>query len=198
MGGSTAPPRRRLKSSAPGPLARAAAAVGGYPGGMGLLDRFRDRGHAVDEPRVSTLPDPGDASPDDLPLKPEARRLGQEEQDRVAACLAALEADGVDVDDLGSISSGYDRALDHWVSSGGTDHDAIVERYAVGIGEHLARRTDLSWQVVTDVFGTDLGLASGDFVVVPGNLVAVRWMRREAGWIPGVVGHLVRLRARRP
>ncbi|GAA5159228.1 hypothetical protein [Ornithinimicrobium tianjinense] len=165
---------------------------------MGLLDRFRDRGHAADEPRVRTLPNPGGTAVGDLPLKPEARRLGQEERDRIAAGLAALEADGVDVDDLASISAGFDRALTGWVSSGGTDHDAIVERYSIGIGEHLARRTDLSWQVVTDVFGTDLGLASGDFVVVPGNLVAVRWMRRETGWIPRVVGHLLNLRARRP
>jgi hypothetical protein len=52
---------------------------------------------------------------------------------------------------------------------------------------------------VTDAFGTDLAVAGGkdDFVVVPGNLVAARWMNAETGWVPGVVGHLVRVRADR-
>ena len=52
------------------------------------------------------------------------------------------------------------------------------------------------WAVVTDVFGTDLGLvaARADTVIVPHNLVGARWMRRETGWIPGVVSHLVRIR----
>ena len=59
--------------------------------------------------------------------------------------------------------------------------------------------TDLSWSRVTDAFGTDLAVAGGkdDFVVVPGNLVAARWMNAETGWVPGVVGHLVRVRADR-
>jgi hypothetical protein len=33
--------------------------------------------------------------------------------------------------------------------------------------------------------------------VVPANLVAARWMNGETGWLPGVVGHLVRVRADR-
>jgi hypothetical protein len=32
---------------------------------------------------------------------------------------------------------------------------------------------------------------------VPHNLVAGRWMRGETGWVPGVVGHMVRRRNRR-
>ena len=75
---------------------------------------------------------------------------------------------------------------------------AIVEAYAIGIGEYLSRTTDLRWRVVTDVFGTDLAVADqreGDFVVVPHNLVAARWMRGETGWLAGVVGHIVAVRA---
>lgn len=73
----------------------------------------------------------------------------------------------------------------------------IVDRYALLIGEYVARRTDLEWQIVTDVFGTDLAVADRfgvTFVIVPSNLVAVRWMRGETGWVPGVVGHMVRCR----
>ena len=33
------------------------------------------------------------------------------------------------------------------------------------------------------------------YTFVPGNLVASRWMRGETGWIPGVVSHLVNVRA---
>lgn len=172
---------------------------------MGLIDRLRGLGDKIadrledsgqEESRVRALPDPGDAVVADLPTKPDSRRVGDEERGRIDTALAALEVDGVDLDDLESIGAGLDRALATWVSKGGSDHDAIVERYAVAIGEHLDRHTDLAWEVVTDVFGTDLAVAAGDFVVVPSNLVAVRWMRRETGWVPGVVGHLKDLRGR--
>lgn len=173
---------------------------------MGLFDRLKNamgeragtsadaRAQARPAERVKVLPDPGDAPLEELPLKPEGRRLTEDERAHVEAGLAALEAEGVDVDDLGSISDGLDRALAAWTSNQGQDHDEIVARYAIGIGEHLHRHTDLAWEMVTDVFGTDLAVAAGDFVVVPGNLVAVRWMRRETGWVPRVVGHLVKLR----
>lgn len=172
---------------------------------MGLFDRIRagarrpgrdERGTQTDDARVRALPDTGDTPVGELPLKPESRRLGEEERSRIDAALAALEVEGVDVDDLESVGAGFDRALTHWVSSGGSDHDAIVERYAIAVGEHLHRHTDLAWEVATDVFGTDLAVVAGDFVVVPSNLVAVRWMRRETGWVPKVVGHLVALRTR--
>lgn len=169
---------------------------------MGLLDRLKnavtDRADSQPGPsdRVRVLPDPGEAPVAELPLKPEGRRLTDDEQAHLDARLAELEVDGVDVDDLASISAGLDRALAGWLAGGGADHDQIVDRYAVAVGEHLARRTDLGWQMVTDVFGTDLAVAAGDFVVVPGNLVAVRWMRRETGWVPSVVGHIVTLRTR--
>ncbi|WP_134772116.1 DUF3806 domain-containing protein [Ornithinimicrobium flavum] len=162
---------------------------------MGLLDRFRrDRDDAPGPPP----PEPEhlrDNSPA-MPLAPESRRIGEEERARIDTALEALAAEDVDVDDLASIGGGLDRALARWTQKGGSGHDAIVERYGVGIGEHLARTTDLAWEVVTDSFGTDLAVAAGDFVVVPHNLVAVRWMRRETGWVPSVVGHLVTLRTR--
>lgn len=166
---------------------------------MSFLDRLKKtvtpRETADPDPRVRTLPDPGGAVVADLPLTPESRRIGEEEQAHIDQGLAAVAAEGVDVDDLTSISAGLDRALAGWLADREGDHDAIVQRYAVAIGEHLHRHTDLAWEVVTDVFGTDLAVASGDFVVVPANLVAVRWMRREQGWVPSVVGHLVAVRS---
>lgn len=166
---------------------------------MGFLDRLKRTVTPTErepEPRVRTLPDPGEEPLAELPLTPESRKIGAEERERIDTGLQALAAEGVDVDDLASISAGLDRALDGWLADQSGDHGAIVERYAVAVGEHLARHTDLAWELVTDVFGTDLAVAAGDFVVVPGNLVAVRWMRREKGWVPRVVGHLVTVRTR--
>jgi Domain of unknown function (DUF3806) len=140
---------------------------------------------------------------DGASLQPVVAPIGEDERRRIDAALEALAADGVDVDDLDSLSAGLDRAYAAWLSSpegSRPDHAAAVERYALGIGEHLDRTTDLDWQVVTDVFGTDLALTEGfkgTFVVVPHNLVAGRWMRGETGWVPAVVGHLVRRRNRR-
>jgi hypothetical protein len=150
-----------------------------------------------------TLPDAGDTLDPGASLRPFVDPLGDAERARITAALEALAAEGVDVDDLGSLGDGLDRAYAAWTAApedGRPDHAAIVERFAVGVGEHLARHTDLDWQVVTDVFGTDLSLTEGfkgSFVVVPHNLVAGRWMRGETGWIPAVVGHIVRRRARR-
>ena len=137
---------------------------------------------------------------DEVPLTPVVDGVPEDQKARIAEALRELEADGVDVDDLTSLGAGLDAAFVAWEAtpeSGREPHDRIVERFALGIGEHLHRHTDLRWQVVTDAFGTDLAVADGfrgNFVVVPMNLVAVRWLRREQGWVPGVVGHLVRRR----
>lgn len=139
---------------------------------------------------------------DDIPLRPVIERPGVEEQQRIATGLQALESEGVDLDDLQALGAGFDAALAQWLGTPRRQrdgHEVVVERYAIGIGEHLVRHTDLSWALVTDAFGTDLAVAEtrDEFVVVPANLVASRWLNQESGWIPGVVGHLVRLRTSR-
>ena len=145
-----------------------------------------------------------EADPEDveLPFRPAIERLGVEEQQRLAAGRAAVEQAGIDVTDLDAVGAAYDEALTTWqaaLKGEQEDEREIVERFAIAIGEHLHRSTDLSWSRVTDAFGTDLAVAGGkdDFVVEPGNLVAARWMNAETGWVPGVVGHLVRVRADR-
>lgn len=135
------------------------------------------------------------------PLRPRDRALGERDRERVATALAALSEGGVDVGDLDALGAAYDTTYTEWRAAGKRsreDHDLIVERFAIGLGEHLTRHTDLRWRIVTDVFGTDLAIADrreGDFVVVPGNLVAARWMRGETGWLPGVARHLIAVRA---
>lgn len=166
---------------------------------MGLFTRKSrpEPAEPVWSQRAPTEPD--ETVPEDQDATPASEPLGQAEQDRVAAAVQKLQEQGVDIDDLDSLSTGLDTAYAQWATTRAADHSAIVDRYAFGIGEHLSRHTDLDWRVVTDVFGTDLGLLDGprgSFMVVPGNLVAGRWMRGETGWIPAVVGHLVRCRER--
>ena len=180
---------------------------------MGLFGRRRseDRSDGSGGPSGSGAPASPELDPrvadieedDGRILRPTTAPVGPEDLARIATGIAALREEGVDVDDLLSIGGGYDRAYAAWVAAPvdhRPDEGDIVRRYAVAIGEHLSRHTDLDWQVVTDMFGTDLAVAggfSGAFSVVPNNLVGARWMRGETGWIPGVVGHLVRLRTRR-
>ena len=173
---------------------------------MAWFGRRRDDADAeVPEPQVPerTLPEAGDTLDPGASLRPLVDPLGDAERSRITAALDSLAAEGVDVDDLASLGAGLDRAYAGWSTApedDRPDHAAIVERFAIGIGEHINRHTDLDWQVVTDVFGTDLSLtegSKGSFVVVPHNLVAGRWMRGEAGWIPAVVGHIVLRRSRR-
>ncbi|SDP55678.1 hypothetical protein SAMN04489867_2909 [Pedococcus dokdonensis] len=172
---------------------------------MAWFGRRRDDGDVAAEPQVPerTLPDAGDSLDPNASLRPIVEPLGDEERARIRAALESLTEDGVDVDDLASLGAGLDRAYAAWSSApedDRPDHGAIVERYAIGIGTYIDQHTDLDWQVVTDVFGTDLSLTEGfkgSFVVVPHNLVAGRWMRGETGWIPAVVGHIVKRRTRR-
>jgi hypothetical protein len=171
---------------------------------MGLFSR-KDKGA-----RTSADDTSGDLdaieSLDDAPPEPAAHEgrpvsapLGEAERAHIAAALERVRAEGVDVDDLASIGAGYDRAYEQWrADPGAVGSDVIVDTFAVAVGEHLARHSARQWAVVTDVFGTDLGLvaAKADTVVVPHNLVSSRWMRGETGWLPGVVSHLVGLRPR--
>lgn len=175
---------------------------------MGLFRRSgntsRDDAAEAAAPGVSRFPETDDSLVDADgmgPLRPRDRGLGDQERARIAAALAALAAAGVDVGDLDAMGAAYDAAFAAWRDTAKRkreNHDLIVEQFAIGLGEHLTRHTDLRWRVVTDVFGTDLAIADqreGDFVVVPGNLVASRWMRGETGWLPGVARHLIRVRA---
>jgi hypothetical protein len=171
---------------------------------MGLFSRKGkdDEAMPTDAAAVAELDPAGadDATAPDFTGRPVANPLGDEERARIAAALEHAAAEGVDVDDLASIGEHYDAAYRRWSSEGGSGEgpDVVVETYAVAIGEYLARHSAREWAVVTDVFGTDLGLvaARADTVVVPHNLVGARWMRGETGWVPGVVSHLVSIRPR--
>ena len=168
---------------------------------MGLFSR-KSKDTAVDtEPDASAdLPDPDNALASDLTGRPVARPIDDDDRVRIASALDRATAQGVDIDDLESIGAHYDAAYRQSVADPGHSEgpDVVVDTFAMAIGEHLARHSAREWAVVTDVFGTDLGLvaARAETVIVPHNLVGARWMRGETGWVPGVVEHLVRMRPR--
>ncbi len=174
--------------------------VSQYVDGMGLFSRRKSSEFVDEPPETDESPDTDDALVPTVSGRPESRPLGDEERERIASGLERAAALGVDVDDLDSIGSHFDdqyRAVQADATAGGGS-DVVVDTFAIAIGEHLTRHSARDWAVVTDVFGTDLGLvaARADTVVVPHNLVGARWMRGETGWIPGVVSHLVGLRPR--
>ncbi len=140
-----------------------------------------------------------DVTDPDFGGRPFAKALTPEEQQRIDRALEQLAERGVDVDDLASIGAAYDSSCGGGGAAGlGGAHDTC-ELIGIAIGEHLHRHSTLKWAIVTDTFGTDLGLAAArsETVVVPHNLVSARWMRRETGWVPRVVEHLLRVNARR-
>ncbi|MDV3223132.1 DUF3806 domain-containing protein [Intrasporangium sp.] len=165
---------------------------------MGLFSRWRKEERTAVQARP-TEPSPSDALSEPPRPRPEDGRpvsapLTDAERSRISRGLEELAARGVDIDDLAAIGAAYDRAHAD-AAAGRGDAAEVVELFGVAIGEHLVRRSTRGWSVVTDAFGTDLGLvdARADTVVVPHNLVSARWMRGETGWIPGVVQHLVGL-----
>jgi hypothetical protein len=167
---------------------------------MGLFSRKSKDSPADETDASGDLPDPGDVLAGDFTGRPVSSPVGEEDRRRITAGLDRAAAAGVDVDDLESIGAHYDEAYRAFVAdpAGSTGPDVLVDTFAMAIGEHLARHSAREWAVVTDVFGTDLGLvaARAETVIVPHNLVGARWMRGETGWIPGVVAHLVRMRPR--
>lgn len=164
---------------------------------------FSRKDRSADPAAEAVAADDGsDDEAPELPLRPAIERIGPEELDRIRRGRALRQAAGVGSDDLDAIGAAFDAALERWLSARKEERENerdLVELFGIAVGDHLDSVTDLSWSKVTDAFGTDLGVAGGrdDFTVVPTNLVAVRWMNQESGWIPGVVGHLVRVREER-
>jgi hypothetical protein len=161
---------------------------------------FSRKGNDASEPAPpATEPTAAvDGSDENFVGRPVSNPLTDAERARIESALEELSARGIDVDDLQSISAGYDTACVESARGQDSEPKASCEVFGIAIGEYLARHSTLRWAIVTDTFGTDLGLAAArsETVVVPHNLVSARWMRREKGWIPGVVGHLAQINQR--
>ena len=163
---------------------------------MGFLDKLRGRDDGPtppdDDPDAVSGSGAGDGL-DGIDAVEEigTRRLTAEEEAELEAVRAGYAEHGIDPADLDSVAAAYDRALD---GHDDEDSSAVVELLGTAIGDHLVAVGGYGWVVSTDPFGTDLAVEPPrrGVPVVTRMLVAVRWMGRERGWIPGVVGHLAR------
>lgn len=163
---------------------------------MGFLDKLRGRdagspGPDDDPDAVSGTADVGDLDGIDAVEEIGTRRLTADEEAALEAVRTGYAEHGIDPADLDSIAAAYDRALDRHDDE---DSSAVVELLGTAVGDHLVAVGGYGWVVSSDPFGTDLAVEPPrrGVPVVTRMLVAVRWMSRERGWMPGVVGHLAR------
>ena len=164
---------------------------------MGFLDRLRGRDDAAtppdDDPDAVSGSGGGDDGLDGIEALDEigTRRLTPEEEAGLEAVRAGYAEHGIDPADLDTIAAAYDRAFERHDE---LDSSAVVELLGTAVGDHLVAVGGHRWVVCTDPFGTDLAVEPPrrGVPVVTRMVVAVRWMGRERGWIPGVVGHLAR------
>jgi hypothetical protein len=164
---------------------------------VGFLDKLRGRGDDQGEPGRDEPAATGADTDDEVTgiaavEEIGTRRLTADEEAALEAVRAGYAAHGIDPSDLETVSAAYDRAL---ADSGDADASAVVELLGTAVGDHLVAVGGYRWVVSTDPFGTDLAVEPPrrGVPVVPRMLVAVRWMGREHGWVPGVVGHLARI-----
>ncbi len=160
---------------------------------MGILDRIRGRGGDDDHPEPPDDATDGEVVDGVAPVEEiGVRRLTSEEESALEEVRAGYAEHGIDPGDLATVVAAYDRALDRHDDE---DSSAVVELLGTAIGDHLVATAGYRWVVSTDPFGTDLAVEPPrrGIPVVTRMLVAVRWMARETGWIPGVTAHLARM-----
>lgn len=145
----------------------------------------------VDDSLADGEGDDFDGDDDGRPLRPKTDDPTADDLARVERAVAELESAGVDLDSLDSLGAAYDAA----VLARTEENDVLAERFGLGVGEYLVRHGGMSWQVVTDMYGSDLGVLAnrGTKTAIPTNLVAARLMMSETGWLPRAVAHLARV-----
>ncbi len=156
---------------------------------MGLLERWRGRGD--DDPPEGA---PAARVPDEPVEEVATRPLKGDEESRLEAYRLRYAKHGIDPSDLASVAAAWEAAVDRDDEAEAAE---VVTVVATAIGDHLVG-TGYRWVVSTDPYGTDLAVEPPrrGVPVVVRTLVAVRWMKRERGWVEGVVGHLARIARR--
>jgi hypothetical protein len=72
------------------------------------------------------------------------------------------------------------------------DPNPIVNAAGVAVGDVLAREFGLEWKIITDSFGTDMGLwrARGSIILAPTSSVAKRFADGKDGFLPALLEDL--------
>jgi hypothetical protein len=123
------------------------------------------------------------------------RRLRGYERRWLAATLARLAADGVDLDDPASLGAWNDAAYESWSRAPihrRPDAEDAFSMIGVGLGAYLSRRFSLSWWVSEEAGGSALALRSGSGAVYPVEAVRYRWRDGVTGFVPGYLDEVGR------
>ncbi len=152
---------------------------------MGLLQRWRRRDDDGPDRRDHAAAGDGEVEPvEEVATRP----LTGEEESRLEAYRLRYEKHGITPADVASIAAAWEAAVERDDEAEAAE---VVTVVATAIGDHLVG-TGYRWVVSTDPFGTDVAVEPPrrGVPVVVRTLVAVRWMKRERGWVEGVVTHL--------
>lgn len=124
-------------------------------------------------------------SPQDIDIS----TVGADERRVLEDWLDDAAQQGIDVDDVSSISTAFDDYVEKMVLTKVSERGDPTEfctMIGFALGENLARRAPLEWRVVTDSKGRDLALTTPaeDAVLFPVDPVAAAWEAAEVGWMP--------------
>lgn len=127
--------------------------------------------------------------------EPRVEPLSDAEQRWIVKCVAAA-MQWCNTDDLPSLEALEALAVRRMAEP--ENATASIDVVAVAIGEHLRRASGLEWKVITDDYGTAIGLyrAEGHIVVVPQSTVAKRWGAGEpfvVSLVTQMIDHLARI-----
>lgn len=127
-------------------------------------------------------------------MKTKFKRLNQAEMGWIAKSIiqartlvAASHPDRIDCEMTPEF---LDIAYKHWITTGTElDRNANDVVHAIGFafGQFLVDHEQFEWTLVTDQFGTDIGVRAlprqGDVLVCPASMVAKRWETRETDFL---------------
>lgn len=98
----------------------------------------------------------------------------------------------------GWLAATQPRGLLRKTPAGHPDANTMSLSLGVALGDQIARETGMEWMIITDAYGTDLGLFFGglegeysDIVTHPMGLIAKRIADRQSDWLEPTTAQLI-------
>ncbi|QDV87609.1 DUF3806 domain-containing protein [Planctomycetes bacterium TBK1r] len=127
-------------------------------------------------------------------MKPKFSQPNQAEQEWIAKSIAharsLIAASDPDGDACDMTPGVLDVAYRQWLTNGTDINEQandVVHAIGFAFGQFLVDNDEFEWTLVTDQFGTDLGVRAlpsmGDVLVCPASMVAKRWETKETDFL---------------